>query len=67
MNAVIDTYGSFAFGLFHTGRLPECAVSVVQNDMLPFYKERGITVKAIFDGERPRHPSLRTIPRPQQH
>lgn len=48
MNAVVDTYGSFAFGFLHTGRLPECAVSVLYNDVLPFYKEKGIAVKAIL-------------------
>lgn len=48
MHTVIDTYGSFAFGFLHTTKQPEAAVSVVHNDVLPFYKEHGIEVKAIL-------------------
>jgi len=45
---VIDTYGSFAFGFLHTTKHPEAAVAVVHNEVLPFYKEHGMTVKAIL-------------------
>jgi len=48
MHTVIDTYGSFAFGFLHTTKQPEAAVSVVHNDVVPFYKEHGIEVKAIL-------------------
>jgi transposase InsO family protein len=45
---VIDTYGSFAFGFLHTTKQPEAAVAVVHNEVLPFYVEHSITVKAIL-------------------
>lgn len=48
MHTVIDTYGSFAFGFLHTTKQPEAAVAVVHNDVLPFYEEHGVTVKAIL-------------------
>jgi len=48
MHTVIDTYGSFAFGFLHTTKQPEAAVAVVHNDVVPFYKEHGIDVKAIL-------------------
>lgn len=48
LQAVVDTYGSYAFGFLHTGKLPECAVAVVHNDVLPFYRDRGLTVSAIL-------------------
>jgi transposase len=48
LQAAVDTYGSFAFGFIHSGKLPHCAVAVLHNDVLPFYKERGLTVNAIL-------------------
>jgi transposase InsO family protein len=48
LQAVVDTYGSYAFGFLHTGKLPECAVAVLHNDVLPFYQERNIKVNAIL-------------------
>jgi len=48
LQAVVDTYGSYAFGFLHTGKLPECAVAVLHNDVLPFYKDLGLEVQAIL-------------------
>jgi transposase InsO family protein len=48
MHAVVDTYGSMAFGILHTGKQPEASVSVIHNDVLPFYKEHGLPVKAVL-------------------
>jgi len=48
MHTVIDTYGSFAFGFLHTTKQPEAAVAVVHNEVLPFYEQHGIPVKAIL-------------------
>jgi transposase InsO family protein len=48
LQAVVDTYGSYAFGFLHTGKLPECAVAVLHNDVLPFYKELGLDVQVIL-------------------
>jgi len=46
--AVVDTYGSYAFGFLHTGKLPECAVAVLHNEVLPFYQQRQPPVKAVL-------------------
>jgi transposase InsO family protein len=48
LHTVVDTYGSYAFGFLHTGKLPECAVAVLHNDVLPFYQERGLAVSAVL-------------------
>jgi transposase InsO family protein len=48
LHAVVDTYGSYAFGFLHTTKQPEAAVAVVHNDVLPFYKEKGLPVDAIL-------------------
>lgn len=48
LQAVVDTYGSFAFGFLHTTKRPEAAVAVVHNDVLPFYAEQGLAVQAIL-------------------
>jgi len=48
LQAVVDTYSSYAFGFLHTGKLPECAVAVLHNDVLPFYRDLGLTVEAIL-------------------
>jgi len=48
LHAVVDTYGSYAFGFLHTTKQPEAAVAVVHNDVLPFYEERGLPVDAIL-------------------
>jgi len=48
LDAVVDTYGSHAFGFLHTGKLPEAAVAVLHNDVLPFYDDRGLPVAAIL-------------------
>ena len=48
LQAVVDTYGSLAFGFLHTTKRPEAAVAVVHNDVLPFYAEQGLSVEAIL-------------------
>jgi transposase InsO family protein len=48
LQVVVDTYGSYAFGFLHTGKLPECAVAVLHNDVLPFYRRKGIAVSAVL-------------------
>lgn len=48
LDAVVDTYGSYAFGFLHTGKFPEAAAAVVHNDVLPFYQDRDIPVDAIL-------------------
>jgi transposase InsO family protein len=48
LQAVVDTYGSYAFGFVHTTKRPECAVAVLYNDVLPFYEAQGLTVGAVL-------------------
>jgi transposase InsO family protein len=48
LHAVVDTYGSYAFGFLHTTKQPEAAVAVLHNDVLPFYKEKGLPIKAVL-------------------
>lgn len=48
MQAVVDTYGSFGFAFLHTSKRPECAVAVLHNDVLPFYKDRDLPVTAVL-------------------
>lgn len=48
LQAVVDTYGSYAFGYLHTQKLPEHAALVLHNDVLPQYAEWGIGIGAIL-------------------
>lgn len=53
LHAVVDTYGSYAFGFLHTGKKPECAAVLLHNDVLPFYKEHKLNVEAILTDNGP--------------
>ena len=48
LHAVVDTYGSYAFGFLHVSKQPEAAVAVLHNDVLPFYRKLDLPVKAIL-------------------
>jgi len=48
LHAVVDTYGSHAFGFLHVSKQPEAAVAVLHNDALPFYERFGLPVKAVL-------------------
>jgi transposase InsO family protein len=48
LQAVIDTYGSFAFGKLYTSKLPETAVDVLYDRVFPFYEEQGLIVENIL-------------------
>ena len=48
LQVVIDTYGSYAFGYLHTGKIPQHSAAVLHNDVLPQYQAWGIKVKAIL-------------------
>lgn len=48
LHAVVDTYGSCAFGFLHVSKQPEAAVAVLHNDVLPFYANLGLPVKAVL-------------------
>ena len=48
LHAVVDTYGSYAFGFLHVSKQPEAAVAVLHNDVLPFYRNLDLPVKAVL-------------------
>lgn len=48
LHAVVDTYGSYAFGFLHVSKQPEAAVAVLHNDVLPFYRKLDLPIKAIL-------------------
>ncbi len=41
LHAVVDTYGSYAFGFLHTSKQPAASVEVLHNDVLPFDRAMG--------------------------
>ncbi len=48
LQAVIDTYGSFAFGKLYASKLPETATDVLYDRVLPFYESQGLAVENIL-------------------
>lgn len=48
LHAVVDTFCSYSFGFLHTSRKPEAAVALLRSDVLPFYRDLGLDVKAVF-------------------
>jgi len=48
LQAVVDTYGSFAFGKLYTSKVPETAVDVLYDRVLPFYEAQGLEVEHIL-------------------
>ena len=48
LHATVDTYSSYAFGFLHTSKQPEAAVSVLHNDVLPFYRKHKLKVENIL-------------------
>lgn len=48
LQAVIDTYGSYAFGKLYTSKLPETAADILYDKVLPFYEEHTLKVEHIL-------------------
>jgi transposase InsO family protein len=48
LQAVIDTYGSYAFGKLYTSKLPETAADILYDKALPFYEEHNLKVEHIL-------------------
>ena len=48
LQAVVDTYGSFGFGKLYTSKLPETAVDVLYDRVLPFYESQRLKVENIL-------------------
>ncbi len=62
MQAVVDTYGSYAFAFLHAGKLPKYAVTLLQNDVLRFYKHRRIAIRKIVTDHGREYCGNRTHP-----
>ena len=48
LQAVVDTYGSYAFGKLYTSKLSETAVDVLYDRVLPFYEAHALKVEHIL-------------------
>lgn len=48
LQAVVDTYGSYAFGKLYTSKLPETAADVLYDRVLPFYEAHGLKVEHVL-------------------
>ena len=48
LQAVVDTYGSFAFGKLYTSKAAETAVEILYDRVLPFYKKHGLSVENLL-------------------
>jgi transposase InsO family protein len=48
LHAVVDTFGSYAFGFLHVSKQPEAAVAVLHNDVVPFYARLDLPIGAVL-------------------
>ena len=48
LQAVVDTYGSFAFGKLYTSKRQETAADILNDRVLPFYQSHDLVVEAIL-------------------
>lgn len=48
MQAVVDTYGSYAFAKLYTSKLPETAAELLYDRVLPFYEVHGLKIEHIL-------------------
>jgi transposase InsO family protein len=62
MQAVVDTYSSFAFAKLYTAKVPITAADLLNDRVLPFYEAEGLKIEAIltdrgteFKGRLERH------------
>ena len=72
LHAVVDTFGSYAFGFLHVSKQPEAAVAVLHNEVLPCLTQPRSSGRCGAHRQWPRvlrhrEPSLRALPRPQRH
>lgn len=47
LHVVVDSFSSYAFGFLHASDAPEAAISVLHNDVLPFYENKKIPISLI--------------------
>jgi transposase InsO family protein len=48
LQAVVDTFGSFAFGKLYTSKLPETAVDLLYDRVMPFYAAEDLVIEHIL-------------------
>ena len=48
LQAVVDTYSSFAFGKLYTSKRQETAADMLYDRVLPFYEDQGLAIEAIL-------------------
>jgi transposase InsO family protein len=48
LHTLVDTYGSLGWGFLHTSKQSEAAVSLLHNDVLPFYHKHKIKVQNVL-------------------
>jgi transposase InsO family protein len=48
LHAVVDTFGSYAFGFLHVSKQPEAAVAVLHNDVVPLYAKLDLPIGAVL-------------------
>lgn len=48
LQAVVDTYGSFAFGKLYTSKVSETAVDILYDRVLPFYETQSLKVEHVL-------------------
>ena len=48
LQAVIDSYGSYAFGKLYTSKRQETAADILYDRVLPFYESHGLEIEAIL-------------------
>jgi len=48
LQAVVDTYGSYALGKLYTSKLPETAVDILYDRVLPFYEAHELMVEHLL-------------------
>lgn len=47
LHAVVDDFSSYAFGCLHPSKKPDAAVKLLENQVLPFFHNCGVTVERI--------------------
>lgn len=48
LHTLVDTYGSLGWGFLHTSKQAEAAVSLLHNDVLPFYHKHKVKVQNVL-------------------
>ena len=48
LHAVVDTFGSYAFGLLHTSKQPEVSAFLLHEYVVPFYREHELSIGSLL-------------------